>query len=1222
MSSHQWKRDVFVSFRGKDVRKNFISHLFRELDRAGIDCFSDEDPQDTGEYINDKLLGAIRHARFALIVFTRNYADSKSCLNELVEILDCRRQLKNDGHVVVSIFHGVSTDDVSKLTSGSEFAQGFERLCEIKRDDAQIKKWRDALEEATHLSGLHLENHAHGNEAKLTEMIVHYLSEKIRQTQPLYFVNNAIGVDHLANDVISLLKKGCKEDVRMIGICGTEQIGKTTVAVVACDGICGEFECSVFLGEIGEANRSDLLGLQKKLLQNLVKEERVKMYDIHTNINEIKRKMRCKKILLVLDNVTNKEQMKHFGAGDRESFCPGSRILITTRDRDLLKDLKVDDKYIVNGLNPDHALQLFCHYAFKRSEPKQGYEALSQSLFHYAGGHPSALKRLGSFLSDKSKDKWHEILDKLVRSPYLDCIDGSLPLKSDGPHGGQRGGAYDDKTYIGVRQISVLVDKVINSITIDYDQDGCLVRSSEHGGHLCGDLFTVKLDYPNEHLTSISGHIRNYRIPTFIQSLKFDTNNRTYGPFGFEQGQFFRSQVDGRRIIGFHGNCGAYLDSIGAHFGPISHAFPFEVVGPFGGDYGTNIWDDGKHTDVREILVGFDSTINFISVLYDKHGRPVGPFTHGTNGGGKTYRIKLDYPSEYLTSISGYIGEVSGLTILRSLTIHTNEKCYIPFGTAEGRYFSFPYTGGKIVGFHGSCDSTHLGSIGAYYEPIPHTHPSKVFGPFGGDSGDPWDDGRYIDIKRIVVRYDRSFIHSIAFDYVDDNGSIRSIRHGGIGGEKTFEVELVPADEYITSFAGYLENAKDKGTLINSLTFQTNKRILGPIGREEGAYFSLPSEAGKIIGFLGTSGDYLESIGAQAELRSNKLYPFKSVGLFGRSNASLWDDGNTHTNVRKIIVEFEPSKGPCIQSIAFQYEEQNRELWQSDTHGGINGNEFHIIRNVHTIKIDAVDEYLTSISAYFHLGGITSLTFQTNKKTIGPIGEEKGWHFSSPATGGKIVGFYGRSDKHLEAIGAHFEPISYLYPVKSIGPFGGLGGHAWYDGKFNGVIEVQVMHDDVIRHIMFVYDKSGEEVRSNRHGGHDKDARITRVRLDYPREYLTSISGYKRDDGQKNINNAIIQSLTFHSNRRRIGPFGKETGNYFWYPATGSKIIGFYGTCGKTLNSIGVYAEPIPHLYPFKTVGAFGGSGGTPWDDGVHTDVEGILCDCQQHHSLNQDCVR
>lgn len=76
----------------------------------------------------------------------------------------------------------------------------------------------------------------------------------------------------------------------------------------------------------------------------------------------------------------------------------------------------------------------------------------------------------------------------------------------------------------------------------------------------------------------------------------------------------------------------------------------------------------------------------------------------------------------------------------------------------------------------------------AYYEPIHPTHPFKVFGPFGGDRGDPWDDGRHIDIQRIVVQYDGSFIHSAAFDYVDGNGSIRSIRHGGSGGEETFEV--------------------------------------------------------------------------------------------------------------------------------------------------------------------------------------------------------------------------------------------------------------------------------------------------------------------------------------------------------------------------------------------------------------------------------------------------
>jgi len=90
MSSHQWKHEVFVSFKGKDIRKNFISQLFHELNHAGINYFSNEDREDAGEEIKDKLFRAIWHASFALAMFSANYADSKWCPNELVEILECR----------------------------------------------------------------------------------------------------------------------------------------------------------------------------------------------------------------------------------------------------------------------------------------------------------------------------------------------------------------------------------------------------------------------------------------------------------------------------------------------------------------------------------------------------------------------------------------------------------------------------------------------------------------------------------------------------------------------------------------------------------------------------------------------------------------------------------------------------------------------------------------------------------------------------------------------------------------------------------------------------------------------------------------------------------------------------------------------------------------------------------------------------------------------------
>ncbi|XP_039158531.1 PYK10-binding protein 1-like [Eucalyptus grandis] len=384
--------------------------------------------------------------------------------------------------------------------------------------------------------------------------------------------------------------------------------------------------------------------------------------DIQTNINEINSNMCFKRILLVLDNVTSKEQIDYFWAGDRELLCPGSRILITARDQNLLKDLNVDDKYIVKGLDPNEALRLFCRHAWKREEPQEGYEELSRNLAHYAGGHPLSLKWLGSFLNGMPKQQWPHIMEKLVRSPYLDSLIHSFG--SVGPYGGQGGDAFDDGTHNGVRQIRLYGQSIIESITIDYDHDGCFVRSSQHGGHAHDDETLVILDHPSEHLISVSGHIDDDGGHDVVRSLKIHSNKKTYGPFGSERGRPFDLSHSDRQIIGFHGKCSSHLHSIGAHFGPISHVYPYDVVGPFGGDSGMHIWDDGKHTDVRQIVVGFDSAIKSISILYDEHGRPVGPFTHGTSGGGKTYTIKFDHPIEYLTSISGYTEEVSGLTIL------------------------------------------------------------------------------------------------------------------------------------------------------------------------------------------------------------------------------------------------------------------------------------------------------------------------------------------------------------------------------------------------------------------------------------------------------------------------------------------------------------------------------------------------------------------------------
>ncbi|XP_058217286.1 TMV resistance protein N-like [Rhododendron vialii] len=109
----QWVYDIFVSFRGADTRKNFTSHLFAALEDNGFRTFRDNKELERGEFISGELLKAIEGSRISLIVFSKDYARSRWCLDELVQIMDCRETLKQ---IVVPIFYDVVPSDVRKQT--------------------------------------------------------------------------------------------------------------------------------------------------------------------------------------------------------------------------------------------------------------------------------------------------------------------------------------------------------------------------------------------------------------------------------------------------------------------------------------------------------------------------------------------------------------------------------------------------------------------------------------------------------------------------------------------------------------------------------------------------------------------------------------------------------------------------------------------------------------------------------------------------------------------------------------------------------------------------------------------------------------------------------------------------------------------------------------------------------------------------------------------------
>ncbi|GMP91349.1 hypothetical protein CsSME_00042086 [Camellia sinensis var. sinensis] len=154
-STVQRKYDVFLSFSGIDTRLKFTSHLLAALERCGFYTFRDDTKLNRGEHIGSELLKAIEESSISIIVFSKNYAMSTWCLDELVQIMKCR---KTFNQIILPIFYNVDPSDVrgQKGSLAEAFAKHEEHL--RKSPDCKVEKWRAALTEAANLSGWDLKN--------------------------------------------------------------------------------------------------------------------------------------------------------------------------------------------------------------------------------------------------------------------------------------------------------------------------------------------------------------------------------------------------------------------------------------------------------------------------------------------------------------------------------------------------------------------------------------------------------------------------------------------------------------------------------------------------------------------------------------------------------------------------------------------------------------------------------------------------------------------------------------------------------------------------------------------------------------------------------------------------------------------------------------------------------------------------------------------------------
>nr|GEY69520.1 hypothetical protein [Tanacetum cinerariifolium] len=126
---------------GEDTRKTFVDHLYTALDQRLIRTYKDDVTLPRGESVGPTLLKAIQESRHAVIIFSKNYADSSWCLDEIVHIMKCRAE---NGLIVMPVFYDVDPSD----------------------------SWKKALVDASNISGWEPKNVANGHESMVIKRIV------------------------------------------------------------------------------------------------------------------------------------------------------------------------------------------------------------------------------------------------------------------------------------------------------------------------------------------------------------------------------------------------------------------------------------------------------------------------------------------------------------------------------------------------------------------------------------------------------------------------------------------------------------------------------------------------------------------------------------------------------------------------------------------------------------------------------------------------------------------------------------------------------------------------------------------------------------------------------------------------------------------------------------------------------------------------------------------